>query len=194
MDISDDQKPLPVETITEKLVQGTSKTVIGLGIMSVLIRGTGKKTVVTMAYVDDLLIKSDDVRLIERTMRDLSESFSITDLGAVNHFLGIKFQEGKNEFGLKLSQMSYIDQILERFRMNMACYRAVLMASEFSANSSSIHCSTEEQKSFIDHVAYRELIECLLYLSRKTHPNISHAVSVLCCAAQEPSLCRIIVR
>lgn len=61
-----------------------------------------------MVYVDDLLITSGNEIAISETKQKLSEKFSTTDLREVNYFLGIKFENGKSKFSMKLSQTAYV--------------------------------------------------------------------------------------
>lgn len=55
-----------------------------------------------MIYVDDLLKTSEDDAAIDDTKKLLAEKFDISDLGKVNHLLGIKFENAGSSFIMKL--------------------------------------------------------------------------------------------
>ena len=68
-------------------------------------------------YVDDILLIRNDVRVMSSVKVWLSSQFDMKDLGEANFILGIKlWQDCKNKI-LGLSQVGYIDKVLERFSM-----------------------------------------------------------------------------
>ena len=150
-------------------------------------KGEGMDAVIVMAYVDDLLITSENAAMIAKTKRELGMKFPVTDLGELKYFLGIKFERSSDRKQIKLTQSSYIDQVTARFNMTAAKPAPTPMISDFGSRSSSLEHQSEEERKHMESVPYRELLGCLLYLSRRTRPDISFAVGVLCRAANNPT-------
>ncbi len=57
---------------------------------SVFFRHLNRKTIITVVYVDDIIITGDDGDGILALKQFLSKQFQITDLGTLKYFLGIE--------------------------------------------------------------------------------------------------------
>ena len=68
-------------------------------------------------YVDDILLIGNDVGVMSSVKVWLSSQFDMKDLGEANFILGIKLWRDRKNKMLGLSQVGYIDKILERFSM-----------------------------------------------------------------------------
>lgn len=66
-------------------------------------------------YVDDMLITSGNIAVINSFKKKLMTVFEMTDLGRVNYFLGMEFLYESR--GIILQQMKYADEILKIFKM-----------------------------------------------------------------------------
>ena len=72
--------------------------------------------VILVLYVDDLLLVGSEMSEIEKLKKNLTERFEMSDCGELKCFLGMKIK--KSEYGLKLSQQTNIERILEKFGMS----------------------------------------------------------------------------
>ncbi|GJV84932.1 reverse transcriptase domain-containing protein [Tanacetum coccineum] len=68
-----------------------------------------------LLYVDDIILTASSRALIQRIISSLHGGFAMTDLGALNYFLGISTQ--RTASGLFLSQSKFAKEILERAHM-----------------------------------------------------------------------------
>ena len=68
-------------------------------------------------YVDDNLILSDSLNLINKTKKELSSRFEMMDLGDVNWILNMEVTRNCPKRTIQLSQSQYIENILERHGM-----------------------------------------------------------------------------
>jgi hypothetical protein len=66
-----------------------------------------------LVYVDDLLLTGSTSQFLHQFMLELSNRFSIKQLGFPHYFLGIELIPSKD--GLLLSQHGYIRELLEKF-------------------------------------------------------------------------------
>lgn len=118
-------------------------------------------------YVDDLYIFSaNPVRTAEITSQ-LEKHFRMRNLGEIRNLLGVRVRRKENS--IYLDSESYIDKVLERFKMDQCKGAATPM--EFKLN-------LKKENATIDK-PYRELIGCLNYLAVSTRMDIAYAVSYL---------------
>lgn len=126
-------------------------------------------TIYFLVYVDDLIITRNCESAIEKFVEQLSNRFSLKDLGQLHYFLGIEaiFTKG----GLLLTQRKYIRELLDKYAMSDAKAMTTPMAS--SPNIKLVDGSQP-----IDETRYRQAIGSLQYLSL-TRPDISFSVNKL---------------
>jgi hypothetical protein len=74
------------------------------------------KIVTVIVWVDDLIIASDSMQLMEKFKESVKTQFKMKDLGRITFFLGIDFKHNKGE--IKMNQKRFILKILERFNWN----------------------------------------------------------------------------
>src|SRR4051812_31698449 len=68
-------------------------------------------------YVDDILLIGNDTEFLNTIKESLKSSFSMKDLGEAAYILGIKIYRDRSRFLIGLSQSTYIDKVMKRFRM-----------------------------------------------------------------------------
>lgn len=74
--------------------------------------------VVVLIYVDDLLITSDDLSLIQETKHTLQSKFKIKDLGDLRYFLGIKF--ARSHEGILMHLRKYALELISNLGLSGA--------------------------------------------------------------------------
>ena len=116
-------------------------------------------------YVDDGLVSAECEKDIDGIMKELSDVFTLSrcEFGL---FLGMELR--KTERGITLSQRSYSERIIARYRMD-------------TAHPVSTPCSVDDPGSVISpnsNFPYREAVGSLNYLAVMTRPDISYAVGM----------------
>lgn len=71
-----------------------------------------------MLYVDDIIIVSDRLELMDRIKQQLSNQFEMSDMGELKLFLGLKVDRDLSGGTMKISQPKYIADLLQRFGMS----------------------------------------------------------------------------
>ena len=71
-------------------------------------------------YVDDILLIGNDVNFLDTVKESLKRSFAMKDLGEAAYILGIKIYRDRSKRLIELTQSTYIDKVLKRFRMENA--------------------------------------------------------------------------
>ena len=142
----------------------------------VYVRGnTPDDQLIILFWVDDIILASSNIELIEAMKLDLSECFKIDDRGELQWFLGVDFKRLPDGRYL-MSQERYAKTILQRFNMSN-CNPASTPAEK---GLQLMEVSDEEYQEFMSHnFPYRSAIGSLIYLMVATRPDISWIVSKL---------------
>ncbi|GBM08985.1 Retrovirus-related Pol polyprotein from transposon RE1 [Araneus ventricosus] len=128
-------------------------------------------------YVDDIALFSNDIVLSNYVIRKLKTIFELKETTDGEKFLGIEVR--RNENGFNLSQVEYINFLLEKYNMSLC-------------NSVKTPMSKNEDKffdsgnKFVNVTEFQTLIGELLYLANRTRPDISFAVTYLSQFCQKP--------
>ncbi|GKV26434.1 hypothetical protein SLEP1_g35734 [Rubroshorea leprosula] len=136
---------------------------------SLFIHNNARIVIYVLVYVDDIFITNNNTSFISYLINKLGEKFSLKDLGELNLFLGV--EAIKTSAGLFLSQHRYINDLLQKSKMD----GAKTVATPMSSLSLSPHNGSP---TLFDAIAYRKLVGSLQYLS-STRPDISFVVNKL---------------
>ncbi|CAM8877543.1 unnamed protein product [Rhodiola kirilowii] len=77
----------------------------------------GSRHIFLVLYVDDILLATNDVTMLEDTKSFLSKHFEMKDFGDASFVLGIQIHRDHSRGILGLSQRNYIEKVLARFGM-----------------------------------------------------------------------------
>ncbi|GJS69000.1 ribonuclease H-like domain-containing protein [Tanacetum coccineum] len=135
---------------------------------SLFIYQYGIEVAYLLIYVDDTVLTAASTDLLQRIISSLHKEFDMTDLGALNYFLGISVT--RDSIGMFLSQKKYALELLERAHMaNCNPTRTpVNTKSKLGSNRDPIY----------DPTLYRSLAGGLQYLTF-TRPDISYVCGTL---------------
>ena len=96
------------------LSAGFKRSLSEFGLYSKIVNA---EVVLVALYVDDLLILSNNMTLINQVKLLLNSSFKMKDLGLVNTFLGMK--NSQNSKGISLRLNKYLNNMLQEFGINV---------------------------------------------------------------------------
>nr|GEW52105.1 ribonuclease H-like domain-containing protein [Tanacetum cinerariifolium] len=82
---------------------------------SLFIYQQGSQVAYLLIYVDDIILTASSAALLQQIITSLHQEFDMTDLGALNYFLGIPAT--RSSTGLFLSQKKYACELLEHANM-----------------------------------------------------------------------------
>ena len=75
------------------------------------------KIIFLILYVVNILLAINDLGLLHETKKFLSSNFKVKDMGEVSYVIGIEIFCNRSQRLLGLSQKTYINKVLKRFRM-----------------------------------------------------------------------------
>lgn len=125
--------------------------------------------VILLIWVDDLIIAASSEIVLNSVKRMLADRFKMKDLGKLNHFLGIDFNQIENQ--VKMSRKRYVNKILDRFEMQNCRLRETPCEPKLEYS--------EDAQKMKEPKKYREAEGSLIYLSTCTRPDLSYVVSKL---------------
>ena len=142
---------------------------------------TDQGVVFLFIYVDDILLAASTEQLIQRVKRWITTKWSISDLGNVSYYLGLKISYDRDVGILKLSQKAYFDHLAS----NPACSNLTKSLTPQST-SSSIPIATELPQASESYTtlpkalkAYQSDVGTIGYGTNVSRPDLAFAWSVL---------------
>ena len=138
---------------------------------------SGSSIVFLILYVDDILLIGNDVNFLDTIKESLKKSFSMKDLGEAAYILGIKIYRDRSKRLIALSQSTYIDKVLKRFRMENA-KKGLLPMSHDTVLSKNQCPQTTDERADMTMIPYASAIGSIMYAMICTRPDVSYALSV----------------
>jgi hypothetical protein len=142
---------------------------------SLFIYRHGTEVSYLLIYVDDIVLTASSTDLVHRIISSLHKEFDMTDLGALNYFLGISVT--RDFKGMFLSQKKYALELLDRAHMATCNPTQTPVGTESKLGS--------DGDPVYDPTLYRSLAGGLQYLTF-TRLDISYAVQQVCLHIHDP--------
>nr|GEX37457.1 laccase-17-like [Tanacetum cinerariifolium] len=128
-----------------------------------------------LIYVDDTILTASSTYLLQQVITSLHNECDMTDLGALNYFLGISATH--HSTGLFLSQKQYTIELLARAHMTNCNPLRTPVDTDSKLGPEGVPVQ--------DLTLYRSLVGGLQYLTF-TRPDISYAVQQICLYMHDP--------
>ncbi|KAJ9542072.1 LOW QUALITY PROTEIN: hypothetical protein OSB04_028578 [Centaurea solstitialis] len=119
-------------------------------------------------YVDDIL---------QSVKSWLSKCFQMKDLGEAAYILGIKIYRNRSKRLIGLSQSTYIDKILKKFRMDESKKGFIPMQHGIVSSKTQCPASSQDQDK-MKSVPYASAIGSIMYAMLCNRPDVAYSVSV----------------
>ena len=81
---------------------------------------SGSSIAFLILYVDDILLIRNNIEFLDSVKGYLNKSFSMKDLGEAAFILGIKIYRDRSRRLIGLSQSTYLDKVLKKFKMDQS--------------------------------------------------------------------------
>ncbi|KAL0284522.1 UNVERIFIED_CONTAM: Retrovirus-related Pol polyprotein from transposon TNT 1-94 [Sesamum radiatum] len=137
----------------------------------------GSSVAYLVLYVDDILLIENDVKMLGDIKAWLSTQFSMKDIGEASYILGIKIYRDRSRRMLGLTQSSYIEKVLKRFKMEHL-KRGILPMRHGIKLSKKQSPKTDEELKKISNIPYSSAVGSIQYVVQCTRPNVAYALSV----------------
>jgi hypothetical protein len=137
---------------------------------------TTDSLILSVLYVDDLLITGCSTSMIFAVKRILHDRFLMMDMGPLHFFLGIKISQDASS--INLSQAKYARDLLEIFHMTECKFSSTPFLSGFKLENGG-------ETPLVENTLYRQRMGILLYLTH-SRTDLSYAVGTFSSFMQEP--------
>ena len=128
--------------------------------------------------MDDILLASLDLTLLQTTKDMLAANFDMKDSGEAKFVLGIEIIRDRNKRTLGLSQRQYVDMITKRFNVEK-CDGGELPIGKRDKMSNEQSPKNKLEKASIKDKPYASLMGSLMYAQVCTRQDLAFAVSLL---------------
>ena len=142
------------------------------------IRRDADRLAYIFVYVDDLVIATNSVNEMKDVKLELSNKWSMKDLGPLESILGIRIIRDREKRTLTISQERYIDVVLKKFKLEDVKAATTPLAPGCRLSKSDCP-KTPGEKALASRQPYRELVGSWMYLMVCTRPDIAFAISQL---------------
>ena len=139
---------------------------------------SGSKTCFLVLYVDDILLATNGKGMMHGVKQFLSKNFDMKDMGEESYVFGIKIHRDRSHGILGLSQETYINKVLERFRMKnfSPSVAPIMKGDKLSLNQ----CPKNDlENESMKNIPCASIVGSLMYAYFCTRPDIAYAVGVL---------------
>ncbi|KAJ9567272.1 LOW QUALITY PROTEIN: hypothetical protein OSB04_003238 [Centaurea solstitialis] len=124
-------------------------------------------------YVDDILLIGNDVPTLQGVKAWLGKCFQMKDLGEAAYILGIKIYRNRSRRLIGLSQSTYIDKILKRFRMDES--KKGFIPMQHGIVLSNVQCPRSSQdQDKMKSIPYASAIGSIMYAMLCTRPDVAY--------------------
>ncbi|KAL0552323.1 hypothetical protein IC582_011432 [Cucumis melo] len=129
-------------------------------------------------YIDDILLIGNDVGHLTNIKKWLATQFQMKDLGNAQYVLGIQIVRNRKNKTLAMSQTSYIDKMLSRYKMQNS--KKDLLPYRYGIHLSKEQCpKTPQEIEDMSNIPYASAIGSLMYAMLCTRPNICYSVGIV---------------
>lgn len=133
----------------------------------------GNHITIILVYVDDMAIFGT-LEDIQATKKFIGSRYKYTDLGEIEHFLGLHITRNRSKKTISVDQTHYVQRILNRFEMKTCrpTYTPFAPDTILTANP-------EKGSDSLLTSRYQQLVGSLMYAMLGTRPDICFAVNRL---------------
>ena len=129
-------------------------------------------------YVDDILLIGNNVGYLTGIKNWLATQFQMKDMGEAQYVLGIQIVRNRKNRTLAMSQASYIDKVLSRFKMQDS--KRGLLPFRYGIHLSKEQCpKTPQEVEDMRRVPYALAVGSLMYAMLCTRSDICFAVGIV---------------
>ena len=123
---------------------------------------SGRYICFLVLYMNNILLASSDKGLLHEVKQFLSKNFEMKDMSEASYIISIKISRNRHQGVLGLSQETYINKVLERFRMSdcLPSIAFIVKGYRFNLNQ----CPKNElEKEQMKNILYASFVESLMY-------------------------------
>ena len=139
---------------------------------------SGSKFIILVLDVEYIFLAANDVGLLHDIKKFLSKNFKMKDMSEASYMMGIEIFRDRSLGLLGLSQRTYVEKVLERFRMER-CSRGIVPIWK-GDKFSEMQCPKNNLEwKAMDSILYASVVRSLMYVQTCTWLEISFSTGML---------------
>jgi Reverse transcriptase (RNA-dependent DNA polymerase) len=144
--------------------------------------------VLLLVYVDDILIASTSVKLLDEIVRKLTQRFKVSSKGPLDVYLGIKIEYDRPARLIHLSQKQYIEEVCSKFNVVRDGKTETPLQPNWYIDGDRERAEmTDSDRKMVEEFPYRQIIGCCLYMAVCTRVDIAYPVNFLARYMESPT-------
>jgi len=149
---------------------------------------SGEKIILyLLLYVNDILMASSSKDEIVKLKEKLNGEFEMKDLGPTKRVLGIDILRNRDKGELFFSQLSYLKNVVERFRMSNS--KTVSTPLGHHTKLYIKQCpQSEDEKQEMESIPYASGVGSIMYGMVCSRPDLAYAVSIVSRFMENPGI------
>nr|GEU40137.1 hypothetical protein [Tanacetum cinerariifolium] len=128
-------------------------------------------------YIDDIIIMGNHIPSLQGLKDYLGKCFAMKDLREATFILGIKIYRDRSKRLIELGQNSYMDKILNRYKMDNSKRGCIPMQEKLDLNKTQGALTPKEVKR-MQNVPYDLVVGSIMYAVRCTRPDVAFAQNI----------------
>ncbi|KAA0062998.1 putative retrotransposon protein [Cucumis melo var. makuwa] len=129
-------------------------------------------------YVDDILLIGNDIGHLTDIKKWLATQFQMKDLRNAQYVLGIQIVQNRKNKTLAMSQTSYIDKMLSRYKMQN--FKKGMLPYRYGIHFSKEQClKTPQEVEDMSNIPYAFIVGSLMYAMLCTGLDICYSVGIV---------------
>ncbi|GKA33696.1 retrotransposon protein, putative, ty1-copia subclass [Tanacetum coccineum] len=142
------------------------------------VKVSGSVVVFLVLYMDYILLIGNDISTLQSVKGWLGKCFAMKDLGDATYIIGIKIYRDRSKRLIGLSQDTYLDKNLKRFKMenskkgNLPLHHGIKISKDLCPK-------TDEELDRMSRVPYALAVGLIMYAMTCTRPDVSFALSMV---------------
>ncbi|TYK11033.1 gag/pol protein [Cucumis melo var. makuwa] len=129
-------------------------------------------------YVDDILLIGNDIGHLTDIKKWLATQFQMKDLGNAQYVLGIQIVRNRKNKTLVMSQTSYIDKMLSRYKMQNS--KKGLLSYRYGIHLSKEQCpETPQEVEHMTNIPYASAVGSLMYAMLCIRSDICYSIGIV---------------
>ena len=145
---------------------------------SLYVKQTGEYLLMTILYVNDLIVLASNVTQLKWLKLELKKEFEMSNFEELHYCVKVKFERNRKAHTITMNQMRYIKEVLKRFNMK-ECKPG---GTPFNVDSKLLKLLDEEFVNVqreMKGVSYKAGVESLMYAMVATRADIAFAESTV---------------
>ena len=138
---------------------------------------SGRKFIFFILYVDNILLATNSLNLLQETKEFLSKNFKMKDINNASSILDINIHRDRSKRILGSTQWTYINKVLKRFHMqNRSTTPSPIIKGDKLSQSQCPQNDIKRQQ--MSHIPYASAVGSLMYAQTCMWPNICFTVGM----------------